>query len=307
MKLLLAAFAVCLSLPAAALDVPYLSARVNDDAHMLSVGAVQTLEANLKAYEAQTGRQFVVLTVPSLGDEALEDFSLKVARAWKLGTKGKDDGILFLIARDDHKLRFEVGYGLEGELPDARCGRIIRSVVVPRLRAGDADGAVSAGVDAVLQTLKGQDTLPPEVPGRGHEPEMAPFDKFVAALLLVGFLGVFEMAGLVTPGTGWALYFFLIPFWAIFPMALLGSKIGAGFLGTHLIGFPILKMILPKTEWGQRMARNIHSHSSGSGGSYGTGGFMGGSSSGGSDWSSGGGGFSGGGGSFGGGGASGSW
>lgn len=301
----LCALAAFLALPAAALDVPYLSARVNDEAHMLDANSVQALEASLKAYEGQTGRQFVVLTLPSLGDEALEDFSLKVARAWKLGSKGKDDGVLLLLSRDDHRLRFEVGYGLEGALPDARCGRIIREIMVPRLRAGDASGAVKAGVDAALQAINGQDPLPAENASRprgGDASDLAPFDKFVAGLITFGVLGLFEFMGVLSPGFGWGLYFFLIPFWSVFPAALFGAKAAAALLGGHLIGFPILKMILPRTDWGRNIAKNIRSNGSGTGFHYGSG-----SSFGGGDWSSGGGGFSGGGGSFGGGGASGSW
>ena len=293
---------------AAALDVPYLSGRVNDDAHLFDASAARSLDQTLKAYEEKTGRQFVVLTLPTLGDEVLEDYAIKVARAWKLGRKGQDDGILLLVARDDHKVRFEVGYGLEGSLPDALCGRIIRGEMVPRFRAGDYAGGVAAGVHAAIAALDGTYSPPPDPvrSGRGVNPaDMGVLDKLLMSFFVFGILGLFEGVGLCAPGVGWFLYFFLIPFWAAFPMAIWGAKLGMGLLGAHLLGFPILKMILGKTDWGQRMAKSIaanntrgHGYSSGGGWySGGGGGFSGGD----------GGGFSGGGGSFGGGGASGSW
>lgn len=298
---------------AAALDAPYLSGRVNDDAHLFDASAAQSLDQTLKAYEEKTGRQFVVLTIPTLGDEALEDYSIKVARAWKLGRKGRDDGILLLVARDDHKVRFEVGYGLEGALPDALCGRIIRDVMIPRFRPGDYAGGVTSGVGAVIGTLDGTYTPPPDAASssmririNGGPPRaMGILDKILMSFFVFGILGLFEGVGLCAPGVGWFLYFFLVPFWAAFPMAIWGAKIGMGLLGAHVLVFPILKMILGRTDWGQRMAKSIaaantrgHGYSSG-GGWY---------SGGGGGWSSGGGGgFSGGGGSFGGGGASGSW
>ena len=311
MKRLLLAVLACAALArsAAALDVPYLSGRVNDEARLFNASTSASLDRTLKDYEAKTGRQFVVLTLPSLGDEVLEDYSLKVARAWKLGTKGKDDGILLLVARDDHKVRFEVGYGLEGDLPDARCGRIIRDAMVPRFRSGDYSGGVTAGVNAVIGTLDGTYSPPPDPAADGmkwringgppHDLDIG--EKVMMSLFVFGILGIFEFIGLITPGVGWFIYFFLIPFWASFPMAIWGMKIGMGLLGTHLIAFPILKMILAQTEWGKNMAKNVHT--SGSGYSSGSGLFSGGSGGGFSD----GGGFSGGGGSFGGGGASGSW
>ena len=298
-----------LALPAAALEVPFLSGRVNDDARILDAGTATRLEAVLKDHEAKTGQQVVVLTIPSLEGDALEDFSLKVSRTWKLGRVGKNDGILLLIARDDRKMRIEVGYGLEGTLPDALCGRIIRDEIVPRFRANDFPGGVSAGVAAILAALGGGYTpsaaepsaSEPSRAGRNDFAGMGLLEKILVSCFVFGILGLFEGIGIMTPGMGWFLYFFLIPFWAAFPMAIWGAKIGAGLLGTHLIGFPLLKMILPKTDWGKNIAKNIHvsggsSWRSGSGWSSGGGGF-----------SSGGGGFSGGGGSFGGGGSSGSW
>jgi len=304
-RFLLSALALSIASFASALEVPFLSGRVNDDAHVLDAGTAARLEQTLKDHEAKTGQQVVVLTIPSLEGDALEDFSLKVSRTWKLGRAGKNDGILLLIAKDDRKMRIEVGYGLEGTLPDALCGRIIRDEIVPRFRENDFSGGISAGVGAILGVLAGDYTPAPATQassrrsgsGRNDFAGMGLLEKIMVSSFVFGILGLFEGIGIVTPGAGWFLYFFLIPFWAAFPMAIWGAKIGAGLLSSHLIGFPLLKMIVPKTEWGKNVAKNIHV----SGGSS-----RGGWSSGGGGFSSGGG-FSGGGGSFGGGGSSGSW
>lgn len=313
-RLVLAALAgATLAAGAAALDIPYLSGRVNDDAHLLDASSAADLERTLKSYEDKTGRQFVVLTIPTLGDEALEDYSIEVARAWKLGRKGQDDGILLLVARDDHKVRFEVGYGLEGDLPDARCGRIIRDEMVPRFRSGDFAGGIKAGVNAVIGSLAGTYSPPPDPDAdgmkwrvNGGSPRSLDLgEKLLMSAFVFGILGLFETFGLCTPGLGWFLYFFLIPFWAAFPMGIWGAKVGMALLGAHVIGFPILKMIFSRTQWGKDMATRMTASNGGHFYAGSGGGFF---SGGGGGWSSGGGGgFSGGGGSFGGGGASGSW
>ncbi|MEO6599692.1 MAG: TPM domain-containing protein, partial [Polyangiaceae bacterium] len=113
--------ALLLVLPgtAFALDVPPLVAHVNDTAGMLSEGERAQLEAQLTEYEHKTGRQFALLTIPTLDGDALESFSIRVVEAWKLGQKGKDSGLLLLVVQKEHKLRIEVGYGLEGTVTDA--------------------------------------------------------------------------------------------------------------------------------------------------------------------------------------------
>jgi uncharacterized protein len=304
--------ALALSAPAAALEVPYLGGRVNDQAGLLSPQAADALDAKLKQYEAKTGHQVVLLTIPSLEGEVLEEFSLEVARTWKLGRKGVNDGVLFLVSKADRKLRIEVGHGLEGSIPDALAGRIIQSEVVPRFRAGDFEGGVVAGADAIMAAGEGAYT-PPPAPSSPFEGDRENFnglgDNILEQLLIsafvFGILGLFEIIGILTPGMGWFLYFFLIPFWAAFPMAIWGAKIGMGCLLTHLIGFPMVKSLLPHTAFGKKF-RTVGNKTY-----YGDSLLFtqtsGGSSS--SGWSSGGssGGFSGGGGSFGGGGSSGSW
>src|SRR6185436_3359338 len=110
-----------------------------DIAEMLSPTAEQQLEQKLSAYENNSQHQFALLTIDSLEGDALEDFSIRTVEAWKLGKKGKDDGLLLLVVERDRKLRIEVGYGLEGDITDAVSARVIRNVLGPALRAGTAE------------------------------------------------------------------------------------------------------------------------------------------------------------------------
>jgi len=141
---------------ALALEVPPLRGRINDYAGMIQPDKARELEGRLADFERDTGHQVAVLTIPSLKGDALEDFSIRVAEAWKIGQKGFDNGAILLIVRDDHKLRIEVGYGLEGVLPDAIANRIISEIIVPRFRENDYSGGIEAGVNAILQVTKGE-------------------------------------------------------------------------------------------------------------------------------------------------------
>ncbi len=292
---------LALAAPAAALEVPFLSGRVNDHAAMLSDASRQNLETALKDFQDRTGHQVAVLTLDSLEGAPLEDFSLKVSRTWALGRKGQNDGILFLISKSDRKLRIEVGHGLEGTIPDALAGRIISDVVVPLFRSGDYEGGIAAGVRAIISAAEGAYAPAPRAE-RDDFARMGILEKLLISAFVFSILGLFEFVGLVAPGMGWFLYFFLIPFWAAFPTVIWGSRIGLGCLLTHLIGFPFVKNLLPRTEFGKKLrVQGGNRVFYGNTGIFTTGG----------GWSSGGGssggGFSGGGGSFGGGGSSGSW
>ena len=144
---------------AQALEVPPLRGRVNDYAGVMSQDQVRALESQLAQFEQETGHQIAVLTVPTLAGEDIEGFSIRVAENWKVGKKGFDNGVILLVAVKDRKLRLEVGYGLEGVLPDAIADRIIRDYIVPRFRAQDYAGGVIAGIDAVQKVIK-QEPLP---------------------------------------------------------------------------------------------------------------------------------------------------
>ena len=279
--------------------------RVHDEAHVLSAQKLESLENQLKTFEDSTSNQIAILIVSTLGDESLEEYSLRVAEKWKLGTKEKDNGALLLIAVDDHKMRIETGQGLEGALPDAICSRIIRNEIVPYFKHNEFDAGIQAGIDAIIKAIGGE--------YKADDDSLSLSDLSIGERLLIGtfifgILGVFTFLGLLVPGCGgWFLYAFLIPFYAIFPMVIMGVSGGVVVLIIYALGFPILKVILGKTPWGKRMGEKMKKNNRGiSGSGWSSGGFFGGGTGGGG-WSSGGGGFSGGGGSFGGGGSSGSW
>jgi len=276
--------------------------RVHDDAHALKQETVDQLEKELKTYEDSTSNQIAILIVQSLDGDVLEEYSLRVAEKWKLGTKNKDNGVLLLVAVDDHKMRIEVGQGLEGVLTDAQSSRIIRNEIAPEFRRGDYDAGVKAGINGIVKAIAGEyaanDT-------DGFE-DLSLFAKLLITLGVTLFISIFAFFGLVAPGcVGWGLYLFLMPFYALFPMMTFDEQYWYVPLGIYAVVFPILKKWIGKKSWVQKMGKS----SSGSSGKGFWSGMSsgGGWSSGGSSWSSGGGSFSGGGGSFGGGGSSGGW
>jgi uncharacterized protein len=310
---LLAALSWILSIAAHAQqgDVPYLTGRVVDNAEILKPDTRKRLADELRQHEQRTTNQVAVLTVPTLQGESVEEYAVRVFEHWKLGKKGKDNGVLVVVAPQDRRMRIEVGYGLEGVLPDATAARIIRNVMTPRFKDGDYDGGIAQGVDAIVAQLEGKEAPAAAEPAasRGDEfikaPDMPLHEKILMGAFIFGIIGLFTVVGIVTPGMGWFLYLFLIPFWAMFPVIIFGSSITFYILIAYLIGFPIAKLLVSGTDWFKEANRNM-----GRKGYARTGGFTwgaGSSSSGGSSWSSSSGGFSGGGGSSGGGGASGSW
>jgi uncharacterized protein len=137
----------------AAPKFPPLTGRVVDDANVLSAATEAKLTEDLAALEASTGRQMVVATVPDLQGYEIEDFGYQLGRAWKLGDKERDDGALFLIAPSERKVRIEVGYGLEPVLTDALSSVILQQRVLPRFKAGDMEGGIVAGTEAIVQQL----------------------------------------------------------------------------------------------------------------------------------------------------------
>ncbi|RJQ77201.1 MAG: TPM domain-containing protein, partial [Desulfobacteraceae bacterium] len=143
-----------------ALEVPPLQGRINDYAGVLSPSTVQRLEEVLTELERAEGTQIVVLAIPSLEGEPLEEFSIRTAEKWGIGQKENDNGALLLIAKEDRQIRIEVGYGLEGRLTDLMAGRIIRNVITPQFKMGRFDQGVIDGVMAMIGTVKGEFTAP---------------------------------------------------------------------------------------------------------------------------------------------------
>ncbi|MBI9078865.1 MAG: TPM domain-containing protein [Pseudodesulfovibrio sp.] len=159
-KLLIAAMCAALVLilaaGALALDVPPYKGRVNDLGNMMSPATRQALESQLAELERTDSTQVAILTIPSLEGDSLEDFSIRVAEAWKAGQKGTDNGVILLASKEDRILRIEVGYGLEGVLTDVLSGQIITNVIGPRFKAGDFDGGFSDGVTAITGAVRGE-------------------------------------------------------------------------------------------------------------------------------------------------------
>jgi uncharacterized protein len=144
-----------LAAPAMAQSFPPLTGRVVDAAHVLGPGVTADLAAKLRALETRTSHQLVVATVPSLDGRSVEDYANRLFRDWRLGDKDRNDGVLLLVAPAERKLRIEVGYGLEGVLPDAVAKVIVDDFIVPQLRAGRMDAAVTAGVEQIVDVIAG--------------------------------------------------------------------------------------------------------------------------------------------------------
>ena len=290
MARLLAVFLLCLHAllavaaepDASPIALPALKARVTDLTATLSAAQAAELEAKLADFEARKGSQLAVLILPSTAPETIEAFAIRLMDAWKIGRKGVDDGVILIVAKDERRLRIEVGYGLEGVLNDATAKRIIDETITPALKSGDLPGGISAGAAAILAVVD-QENLPEAETAPGAATPsggMLDFDSIGENTFLLGlaflaiggailrhFLGNLLGSGLVSglsAGLGW-----------LFTGSLVGVLIGAaaGFF-IALFGLDLL---------------------------------LSGIFSGGSGGSGGGGGFSGGGGGGGGGGASGSW
>lgn len=267
--------------------IPPLKAHVNDLTGTLDAGQVQALEGELAALEQRKGAQLGVLIVPTTKPEDIAQYGIRVGDAWKLGRKGTDDGVILIVAKDDHRVRIEVGRGLEGAIPDAAGARIIREYVTPKFRAGDYAGGVHDATDALTKLIDGE-PLPPPLTDDHGAPKQDTFNTVLFTLLVIFWtrrlFGAFYsvprggLVGAAGAGVAWVLSGGAMPFVGGFGLlgfliGLLGGSGGGGFAtrgGSGGFG-----------NWG---------------GGFGGGGFGGG-----------GGGFSGGGGSFGGGGASGSW
>ena len=166
-----------------------------------------------------------VLTVASLDGEPIEDFSHRVAETWKLGDAKRDDGVLFLVARDDRKMRIEVGYGLEPTLTDIRTKRIQDDLVRPAFRSGDYGGGIEKGIDAIGAQLRGQ--APPDPPAAAPSPPVGLAAQMIVGGMLLVIMLVFGGLGLRTPGcASWLVYAIVTPFVAIMGAVATSGQIG---------------------------------------------------------------------------------
>lgn len=265
-----------LAVPAAAQNFPKLTGRVVDQADIIPPAEEANLNTQLEQLERTTGHQLVVATVTDLEGNDVGDYGYKLGRAWGIGGKANNDGVIFLIAPNERRMNISVGYGLEPVLTDALSGRIIRDDVTPLFKQGDMPGGIQAGVNAIAQQIQ----LPPEeAAARVAAADKAERDRAndgdIGGLIFVGFM---------------VFFFFILPMLGAF------GRRGRRHRKARPWGAPII-------IWGD------HDWGGGSGGSSWGGGSWGGGGGGWGGWGGwgGGGGFSGGGGSFGGGGASGGW
>ena len=279
--------------------VPPLTGRVVDLTGTLSSGDAAALTQRLRDLEQRKGSQVAVLIVPTTDGEAIEQFSIRVAEAWKIGRKKIDDGALLVIAKNDRKLRIEVGYGLEGSLTDVTSRRIIDEAITPRFKSGDFSGGIAAGITRMIQVIDGEQ-LPAPAPEASHGLDRTwigifnPLNPFVLfAYIIVGgtmrhLLGRL-IGSVATGGVIGALGWYLVG-------SLTAAVIGGAIIS--IVTFFADTVIAANEEYNRK-----HPGSGRSGGSSSSGGSWSSSGSSSSDSGS----FSGGGGSFGGGGASGSW
>ncbi len=275
-------FASCLALSGLAhaelVAIPDLNSRVTDLTQTLSALQEAQLDDKLDAFEAKKGSQITVLMVPTTQPEEIEQYSIRVVEKWKIGREKVDDGLLLLIAKDDHKMRIEVGRGLEGAIPDLTAKRVIDEVIAPKFKQGDFYGGLDSGVDRLIGLVDG-------------EPLLAPSRSKFSGIGIMNILPMLLFGALIT-GT-----FLRGMFGTFFGSALNGGLVGGvvWLLGLALGGAALLAVLAFFITM-MLGARGINGYSGRSGG------YGGGLGSGGS-----GGGFSGGGGGFGGGGASGGW
>jgi uncharacterized protein len=189
-----------------ALEVPPLQGYVNDYADMISAPAKGKLASMLSDLERTDSTQIVVLTVPSLEDDSLEDFSIRVVDAWKIGQKDEDNGALLLVSKADRKIRIEVGYGLEGRLTDILSGSIIDNVIAPDFRTGNIDQGFLQGVQAMIQAVRGEYTAPPPQPrARGGGGGGLIFVILIALFFFGGLGRSFAGRRRTGSGMGWLL------------------------------------------------------------------------------------------------------
>jgi uncharacterized protein len=166
---------------------------LSDEAGFLSPAVAAELDARLEDYERSSGHQLLVYIGRTTGDVPIEDWAVKAFEKWKVGRRGLDDGLVLFVMAADQRLRIEVGYGLEGEVPDALAGRIINDEMVPRLKNGDNDGAVRAGVDRLIAVLSGDEAAAGGAAEPGAKPSrpMTLFEKLLVGLAVLFFIILF--------------------------------------------------------------------------------------------------------------------
>jgi uncharacterized protein len=262
----------------AQVEIPDLTHRVTDLTATLSDQQATALENRLAAFEAKKGSQIAVLIIPTTQPEDIAQFGIRVAEAWKIGRKNVDDGVILIVAKEDRKLRLEVGYGLEGAIPDAIAKRVIAETITPFFKKGDFAGGIEAGITQLMQLIEGE-----TLPAPHNAPSAQMDDGAFMFILFGGLIAGFILSAMIGRVMGGML-----------------AGLGSGAVVTLFFGLSFAALLIGLMVFfivGVRQSGGGSGGWSSGGGGYG-GGFGGGS---GGSWGGGGGG------SFGGGGASGSW
>ncbi|MBU4185290.1 MAG: TPM domain-containing protein [Proteobacteria bacterium] len=279
------AFALAISISLAfALEVPRYKGYVNDYADMISPQMEAKLERALQSFDLTDSTQVAVLTITSMEGDSIEEFSIRTVDQWKVGQKGKDNGVLLLVAQKDRKIRIEVGRGLEPVLTDLLSGRIIDTVLTPYFKAGRFDEGFEAGIVAIVQATRGEFKADGGTQRGRRQEEASPFLKFLFfGMILVAFLGSNSKAlGIVAGGLLFPLAFLfgLLPSLGFLVLLLL---IPVGALGGWLLPLFLASILMGGSSighYGGGMGRSFGGSSGGFGG-FGGGGFGGGGASGG--------------------------
>jgi len=225
---------------ASALEVPRYAGTVNDAAGVMSPAALQASKDRIKAHEDKTGNQIAVLTIPSLEGEDIEGYADRVFKSWKPGKKGKDNGILLVVSVKDRRMRFEVGYGLEGTLPDSAAGEIIRTFMTPQFKQGDFNTGIDAGVAAVIEAL--ENGVSAEDPAPQPAADTSYIFRAIVIILMLLYFGFLTVLGLATLKFGWFLYAFMIISLAMGPTEFISATVRNILLVALAILFPLLKI-----------------------------------------------------------------
>lgn len=250
--------------------VPELTRRVTDLTQTLTAAQADALEARLAQFEANKGSQIAVLIVPTTQPEDIAQFGIRVGDAWKIGRAKVDDGVILIVAKDDRRARIEVGYGLEGAIPDAIARRVVAETIAPHFRTGDFAGGINAGVTRLMQLIEGE-----ALPAAGGDATSAAGEGIFVLLVAGGVIAGILLSMMMSR-----------------PAAAGLSAVGSGLVGAAVVG------LTPLLLFAAVFVFAIVAGGRGGGGGW---------SSGGGSWGRGGGSWGGGGGGFGGGGASGSW
>ena len=184
----LLAFAALAGVARADVPVPPLKARVTDLTGTLNAQQKGELESRIAAFEARRGSQIAVLLLPTTKPEEIEQYSIRVAEAWKIGRKKVDDGLILVVAKDDRRLRIEVGYGLEGAIPDSVARRVIDERITPRFRDGDYYGGVRDGVDQLIKLAEGEKLPPPKAAATGGQALSGDWPNYIFVGIVFAFI-----------------------------------------------------------------------------------------------------------------------